>query len=194
MIYISSYTFSVFIIPMLIFFAKVVDVTFGTIRIILVSRGAKRVAPIFGFFEIMTWLFAISQIMQNLTNITYYLAYGFGFATGTYIGILIEEKMAIGRVIIRIITKQNCAELLEHLRSTGYGVTSFDGQGSTGLVKLIYMTIERKDSGEILEIIRGCNPKAFFSVEEVRLVEEGIFPLRKTRHWSFDLGLNYRNK
>ena len=190
----NSYTFSLLIIPILIFLARVVDVSFGTIRIILDSRGIKRVAPVFAFFEIIIWLFAISQIIQNLTNITYYLAYASGYATGTYFGILIEEKMAIGRVIIRIITKRDATELVERLRSTGYGVTSFDGQGSTGQVKLIYMTIERKDIDKILEIIKKFNPKAFFSVEEVRLVKEGIFPLRKVHHWSFDLGLNRRGK
>lgn len=128
MISTSSYTFSLLIIPILIFLARVVDVSFGTISIILVSRGMKNVAQIFGFFEIMIWLFAISQIMQHVSNIVYYLAYASGYASGTYVGILIEEKMAIGRVIIRIITKKDATELVEHLRSTGYGVTNFDGQ------------------------------------------------------------------
>ena len=147
----------------------------------------KYVAPIFGFLEIVVWLFAISQIMQHLNSILYYLAYAFGYTAGTYVGILIEEKMALGRVIIRIITKKDATELVECLRSTGYGVTSFDGQGSTGIVKLIYMTVERKDVDDMLKIIKKFNPKAFFSVEGIRLANEGVFPLRRCRHWSFDL-------
>src|SRR3990167_862847 len=158
---INSEIFTLTVVPILIFLARVADVSFGTVRIILVSRGMKFIAPIFAFFEIIIWLFAISQIMQHLTNITYYLAYASGYATGTFVGILVEEKMAIGMVIIRIITKKDASELVEHLRSIGYGVTSFDGYGATGPVKLIYMIIERKDIDKIVEIIKGFNPKAF---------------------------------
>lgn len=191
---ISSEMFSLIIIPILIFVARVTDVTFGTIRIILISRGRKYVAPIFGFFEIIIWLFAISQIMQHLTNITYYLAYACGYAVGSFVGVWVEEKMAIGMVVVRIITKKDASELVERLRVTGYGVTSFDGQGSTGNVKLIYMTIERKDIDDIVGIIKEFNPKAFFSIEEVRLENAGVFPIRKAHNWSFDLGLIRHNK
>jgi len=187
---INSETFTLVVIPILIFLARLIDVTFGTMRIIMISRGRKYIAPILAFCEIMIWLFAISQVVQHLTNITYYLAYGCGYATGTFIGILIEEKIAIGKVIIRIITKKDATELIEHLRNTGYGVTIFEGQGATGSVKLIYMTIERADVDDIVEIIKKFNPKAFFSVEEIRLAKEGTFPLKKSHHWSFDLRLN----
>ena len=191
---INSDTFSLIIVPILIFIARVTDVTFGTIRIILISRGRKFIAPIFAFFEIIIWLFAIGQIMQHLTNITYYLAYAFGFAAGTFVGIYVEEKMAIGMVIVRIITRKDASKLVEHLRSKGYGVTSFDGQGATGPVKLIHLTIERKDINNVVEIIKEFNPKAFFSIEEVRLENAGIFPLRKSHHWNFDLGIHRHNK
>lgn len=190
----SSETFSLIVVPILIFLARVADVSFGTIRIILISRGSKFIAPIFGFFEITIWLFAISQIMQHLTNITYYLAYAIGFATGTFFGIWVEEKMAIGMVIIRIITKRDASKLVEHLRSIGYGVSCFDGQGSTGRIKLIYITIERKDIDSIVEIIKKFNPKAFFSVEEVRMENAGIFPMRRGHRWNFDLGLHIHKK
>lgn len=190
----SSETFSLIVVPILIFLARVTDVTFGTIRIILISRGSKFIAPIFGFFEIIIWLFAISQIMQHLTNITYYLAYAIGFATGTFFGIWVEEKMAIGMVIIRIITKRDASKLVEHLRSIGYGVSCFDGQGSTGRIKLIYITIERKDIDSIIEIIKKFNSKAFFSVEEVRMENAGIFPMRRGHRWNFDLGLHMHKK
>jgi uncharacterized protein YebE (UPF0316 family) len=191
---INSETFSLIIIPILIFIARVADVSFGTIRIILVSRGRKHIAPIFAFFEIIIWLFAISQIMQHLTNITYYLAYACGYATGNFIGVWVEEKMAIGMAVIRIITNKDASELVKRLRSTGYGVTSFDGQGATGPVKLIYMTIERKDIDNIVEIIKEFNPKAFFSIEEVRMENAGVFPLRKRHHLDFDLRLHRHNK
>lgn len=194
MIDLNSDVSTLIIVPILIFLARVVDVTFGTIRIVMISRGNKYIAPIFGFFEIIIWLFAISQIVQHLNSVSYYLAYAFGYSAGTYVGILMEEKMAIGRVIIRIITKKDATKLVEGLRSTGYGVTSFDGCGATGIVKLIYMTVERKDVDNILKIIKEFNPKAFFSIEGVRLANEGTFPLRKDHHWSFDLGTSHHNK
>lgn len=170
--------------------------TLDTIRVIFVSRGRKFLAPLFGFFEIIIWLFAIGQIMQNLNNITYYLAYAGGYATGVFVGISIEEKIAIGTVVVRVITKKDAHELIDCLKSSGYGVTSFDGQGGTGQVKLIYSTIKRKETNKVVEIIKMFDQKAFFSIEEVRLANEGIFPSTKPNYWiSFDsLRLNRLRK
>ena len=131
--------------------------------------------------------------MQHLTNITYYFAYAAGFTTGIFVGIWIEEKMAMGTVVVRVITKKEAGELVEFLKTAGYGVTSFDGQGATGQVKLIYTTIKRKDVHDVVEIIKRFNPKAFFSVEEVRLASEGIFPASKQQsRISFDFFRLYR--
>jgi uncharacterized protein YebE (UPF0316 family) len=181
-----SFTIPLVVIPILIFIAKILDVTFGTIRIIFISRSRKYLAPIFGFCEIMIWLFAISQIMQHLTNIYFYLAYALGYATGNFVGVSIEEKMALGMVVLRIITKTECSLLVDQLRSTGYGVTCFDGEGSRGNVKLVYMTIERKDTNHIISIIKKFHPHTFFSIEEVRAENAGIFPDRYRHGWVFN--------
>ncbi len=175
----ASDTFSLFVLPILIFIARVTDVTLGTLRIISVSRGRKTLAPFFGFFEIIIWLFAIGQIMQNLTNIVYYIAYAGGFAMGTFVGIYIEERIGIGTLVIRVITKKDADKLVEYLKSAGYGVTSFDGYGTRGRVKLIYTAVKRKDIDEVVSIVKHFNPKAFFSIEEVKSVSAGIFPPRK---------------
>ncbi|PWB50005.1 MAG: hypothetical protein C3F06_12945 [Candidatus Methanoperedenaceae archaeon] len=174
-------TFSLIILPILIFLARIIDVTFGTIRIIFVSRGLKWLAPVFGFFEIMIWLFAIGQVFGNLTNIRYYVAYAGGFACGNFVGIWIEEKMAIGTLVVRTITKNNGIQLMEMLRSQSFGVTSIDAEGATGKVKIIYSIIKRRDLPKIVEIIKKFNPRAFYSVEEVRSASEGIFPPEKQR-------------
>ncbi len=177
----DSGTFSLIILPILIFLARIVDVTFGTIRIIFVSRGMKWLAPVFGFFEIIIWLFAIGQVFGNLTNITYYVAYAGGFACGNFVGIWIEEKMAIGTLIVRVITRNDGLQLIEQFRSQSFGVTSFDAQGSTGKVKIIYTIIKRRDLQKIIVIIKRFNPRAFYSIEEVRSASEGIFPPEKQR-------------
>ena len=175
----NSGTFSLIILPILIFFARIVDVTFGTIRIIFVSRGLKWFAPFFGFFEIMVWLFAIGQIFNNLTNITYYIAYAGGFATGNFVGIWIEDKMAIGTLIVRIITRKEGTQLIDYLKSGGFGITIIDAEGATGKVKIIYTIIKRRDLQKVVGIIKRFNPRAFYSIEEVRSASEGIFPPEK---------------
>jgi len=175
----GSEIFTWIIIPLLIFAARIADVTLGTMRIVFISKELKYLAPLVGFFEVIIWLLAIRQIMQNLNNVACYIAYGAGFAMGTLIGIHIEHKMAIGSSIIRIITKKDATELIKHLRSEGYGVTSMDAEGSEGKVHVIYMTIRRQDFENISQIIRKFNPDAFYTMEDVRLVSKGIFPMKK---------------
>jgi uncharacterized protein YebE (UPF0316 family) len=169
------------IIPLLIFLARFLDVSLGTLRIIFVSRGMKYIAPLVGFFEVIIWLIAIRGVMENLNNIACYLAYGAGFAMGTYAGLFIEKKLAIGTAIIRIITQENASDLVFHLRCRGYGVTSMEAEGIDGKVNVIYLTIKRQDYENVTEIIREFNPKAFYTLEHVQFVSEGIFPLKKAR-------------
>ncbi|UCC40546.1 MAG: DUF2179 domain-containing protein [Candidatus Aminicenantes bacterium] len=175
----GSEIFTWIIIPLLIFLARIADVTLGTMRIVFISKQLKYLAPLVGFFEVIIWLLAIRQIMQNLNNVACYIAYGAGFAIGTLIGIHIEYKMAIGSSIIRIITKKDATELIGHLRSKGYGVTSMDAEGSEGKVHVIYMTIRRQDFENIAQIIREFNPNAFYTMEDIQLVSKGVFPMKK---------------
>jgi uncharacterized protein YebE (UPF0316 family) len=171
----NSEAFKLIIIPLFIFLARICDVTLDTARIIYVSRGMKFLAPLIGFFEVLIWLISITQIMNNLTNVIYYIAYAGGFAMGNYIGIYIEERMAIGTVIIRIITQKESADLVECLKSGGYGVTYIDAQGAMGPVKVVFSIIKRRDVNRVANIIRKFNPAAFFTIEDVRSVREGIF-------------------
>jgi uncharacterized protein YebE (UPF0316 family) len=164
------------IIPILIFFARICDVSLGTIRVIFISKGIRYLAPIIGFFEVIIWLLAIGQIMNNLTNFVAYIAYGAGFAAGTYIGMVIEEKISLGLVSVRIITKKDPGELMQYLYSHNYGVTSIDGEGGTGKVKMVFTIIKRQDLPNVVGIIKQFHPNAFYSVDDVKSVGEGIFP------------------
>jgi uncharacterized protein YebE (UPF0316 family) len=167
------------VIPLLIVCARIGDVSLGTIRIITISRGYKSIAPLLGFFEVLIWLLAIRQIMQNLTNIFYYIVYSGGFAAGTFVGMYIEEKLAMGILSIRIITRKDVSELINLLKSANYGVTSVDAQGATGPVHVIYTIVKRGDVQKVVGIINRFNPKAFYLVEDVRSAREGIFPVNK---------------
>jgi uncharacterized protein YebE (UPF0316 family) len=164
------------ILPILIFLARICDVSLGTIRVIFISKGIRYLAPIIGFFEVIIWLLAIGQIMNNLTNFVAYIAYGAGFAAGTYIGMVIEEKISLGLVSVRIITKKDPRELIQYLRLNNYGVTSLDGEGGTGKVKMVFTIIKRQDLPHVVEIIKQFHPNAFYSVDDVKSVGEGIFP------------------
>ncbi len=166
-------------LPLLIFCARVLAESLGSIRIILVSKGMKVVAPIIGFFEILTWLMAVTQIMQNLTVFGYYIVYAIGFACGTYLGIYIENKMALGVVCIRIITKHDASQTIKQLKRHKYGITTVDAQGSTGNVKVIYSIVKRSELPKIEDIIKKHNPNAFYTIEDVRVVQKGIFPHQK---------------
>ena len=164
------------VLPLMIFVARILDVSIQTIRIIFVSRGHKLIASTLGFFEVLIWLMAISQIIRNLNNPLCYLAYGGGFAAGTFIGLVIEEKLAIGAYLVRIITKLDSAELVSSLRAAGFGVTSVEADGATGKVCLVYTVVRRTSMPEVMEIVKGHNPGAFYTIENVRAVSEGSLP------------------
>src|SRR5688500_6234672 len=125
------------LVPFAVFAAELCVVTVGTLRIIFVSRGMRFLAPLLGFFEVMTWLFAITQIMQNLSNPACFVAFAAGFAVGNFLGIHIERKLAMGSAVIRVITRQDSGALAAALRGENYGVTTLEGQGGTGPVQVV---------------------------------------------------------
>ena len=167
------------LLPALIFVARVADVSLGTIRVIFISKGLKYFASAIGFFEILIWLLAIGQIMKNLSNPVCYIAYAGGFAMGNFIGIWIAEKLSLGVVLIRVITRKDASELLDHLKISDYGVTSVDGHGSAGQVKIVFTLVPRREVAGVVDLIKQFNPQAFYSIEEVGFVEKGIFPIKK---------------
>ncbi|NEM98553.1 DUF2179 domain-containing protein [Pontibacter burrus] len=182
------------IIPLLIFLARIMDVTLGTLRIVFISKGDKMIAPALGFLEVLIWLVAITQVMQNLNNVASYLAWAGGFATGNFLGLRIEQKLALGQMVVRVITVDSAHNLIERLKGHGYRLTCVDARGTRGKVNLLFMIVKRKKLNHVLDIIREYNPQAFYSIEDVRSVSDygvpqeeskrglslrRIFPLRK---------------
>jgi len=176
--------FAFVIVPLLIFFARVCDMSLDTIRVIFMSKGIQYLPAIIGFFEVIIWLVAIGQVMNNLTNAVCYIAYGAGFATGTFVGMAIEEKLSLGLTSVRIITKEDPKELMQFLRSHNYGVTSIDAEGGTGKVKMVFTIIKRQDLQHVVGIVKDFHPNAFYSIEEVKSVAEGVFPERNSHRIS----------
>lgn len=175
--------FTYFILPFLIFIARICDVTIGTIRIVMVAKGQKIWAPVLGFFEVLIWLLAISRIFENLDNWVCYLAYGLGFATGNYIGLKLEEKLAMGIVKVQIITRKNADKLIENMKAAGYGLTYHEAQGSSENVSIIYTIIKRLEISKVEEIVKSTNPKAFYSIEDVKAVSHGVYPVNPAQRW-----------
>jgi len=175
----DSGIFSYGLLPLLIFIARICDVSIGTIRIIFVSKGRKYIAPILGFFEVLIWITAISKIMQNLDNYVNYIAYAAGFATGNFVGMIIEEKLAVGFQMIRVFTYQNGPGLVQSLNIGGFGATSVEAHGAKEKVHIIYTIVQRTELQRVLNIIDEFNPRAFYTIEDIRTVNEGIFPVRK---------------
>ena len=162
--------FDFLVLPVVIFCLRICDVTLDTLRIIFMTKGLKRLAPIIGFFEILIWIVAITRIMQNLNNWLCYVAYAGGFATGNYVGMLVDEKLAIGHELIRVITKMDASALAGALRADGYGVTTVKAAGMQGEVGIVYIVANRKNQKRAIKIIQQYNPNAFVTVQNIHYV------------------------
>lgn len=168
--------YSYLLLPLLIFTARVFDVSLGTIRVIFISRGFKFLAPLLGFFEVLIWLAAINQIFNNLTNFYYYFVYAAGFAAGTFVGILIENKLSIGKVIIRIILRDEPAKVISVLKDSGFHITWMDAEGHAGKVKKVSVVADRHDLEKVISIVRESSPQAVYTVEDIRFAHDETVP------------------
>ena len=175
--------FSYVILPLLIFFARIADVSLGTIRIIFISKGFKVLAFLVGFFEVLIWLLAINQIWSDFSNPWLLLAYAAGFATGNYVGIYLDEKISIGNSMIRIIVIKNSKKLVNELKKNGYQLTVIDGHSADQNidVKMILVVVKRKELKNVLKILKKINPNSFFTIEDIRNVRKNRNELLKEK-------------
>lgn len=159
-------------IPLFIFFARIIDVSIGTLRIMFVSKGFRTKATMLGFVEVLLWIIIVAQIFQNLDNWMNYIAYAAGFASGNFIGMYIEEQMKMGVQMFRIIVGSGKEILIEKLKEADFRVTSVDGEGKFGPVKIIFTVAKRKRWNELASLVTEHAPNAFYSVEDVKHVSE----------------------
>jgi uncharacterized protein YebE (UPF0316 family) len=145
----------------------------------MISRGHRFIAPLLGFIQVMIWLIVIRQIFMNLSNFIYYFAYAGGFSVGTYVGMILEERLAVGYQVVRVITQREGIELIKDLRSKGFGVTSLDARGSEGNVNIIFTIVRRSAIPRVINIVRKFNPRAFYTIEDIRSVSE-VFHARRS--------------
>ncbi|MGE5124419.1 MAG: DUF2179 domain-containing protein [Acidobacteriaceae bacterium] len=190
--FIDSNLYIWLILPLMVFFARVIDVSLGTLRIIFISRGKRNVAPILGFIEVFIWITIVSQIVSHAHNLLAYLAYAAGFATGSYLGMYIENRLAFGVQLIQAIVQDHAEELVDNLHTAGYGVTCVDGMGANGVVKIIYTVVFRRNLTQVLAIIHRTHPRAFLSIEDLRSTQAGIFPFPLHTQATFLFGRKFK--
>lgn len=159
--------------PLVIFGLRIVDVSLSTIRILLAVRGYKVAVPILGFFEVLIWVTAVGNAIRFLDSGWHLLGYASGFATGSIVGLLIEERLAIGFATIRIVSTHAGVEMADALRSIGFGVTEFAGQGRDGRVEVVYTVCLRRDIERVVDEIERWDRQAFITVEEPRDIRWG---------------------
>jgi uncharacterized protein YebE (UPF0316 family) len=176
--------FSYVILPLLIFCARIFDVSINTIRIIYVLGGRRWTATLMGFFESFIWLMAISQIFGHLDNWICYIAYPAGFATGIFVGMIIEERIAYGKVIVRIITRKDVMQLIEYLNMNELRFTHVNAQGPDGHENLVFTVLERERLEDVLYKLRDILPTAFYTVEKVNRATEVGTLTEETSRWS----------
>ncbi|WP_291724457.1 DUF2179 domain-containing protein [Bernardetia sp.] len=167
-----DWIFGYIILPFLIFLARLTDVSLSTLRIVLVTMGRRNIAPIIGFVEAFIWLLAIGQIMQNLNNVMSYLAYATGFAMGNYLGIYLEQRIALGMAMVRIITSRTATNLTEALKNSNYRFTHVEAEGKHGEVSILFSVVKRKELTKFIKLIQKHNPNAFYTVENIRFVND----------------------
>lgn len=154
----------------------------GTLRIMFVSKGMRGKATILGFVEVLIWIIIVAQIFQNLNDWLNYVAYAGGFATGTFIGMYIEEKMKMGVQIFRIIVADETENLVDKLNEANFRVTTVNGEGKYGPVKVLFTVAKRKRWQALADILTTHAPNAFYSIEDVKYVsqmDEEVIPYQQ---------------
>ena len=159
-----------------IFFAELAVVTLSTLRTICIARGMKYAAPVLGFFEICLWLSAIKCVMQNLNAGGCAFAFAAGFTLGNFLGLLVEQALALGSVVVRVVTGRDAAPLAERLRAAHFGVTCVPGHGANGPVVVVLTVVPRGELPSVVALLREFDPNLFYSVESIQSAAAGVAP------------------
>jgi uncharacterized protein YebE (UPF0316 family) len=150
-------------------------VTLDTLRVLIVMRGKKQVAWVLGFFQSAIFVLAIGKVLTQINNPLNVIGYAAGFATGNVVGMLIEERIAIGHILVSIISPRRGSAIVTHLRQNGYAVTELSGRGKDGMVSLIHCSVLRKQVDPVQTLVNEIDPEAFITVEDVRPLKHGFW-------------------
>jgi uncharacterized protein YebE (UPF0316 family) len=159
----------------LIFSLRVCDMSLDTLRVLFVMRGKKQIAWVLGFIQSAIYLFAIGKVLTQLNNPLNIIGYAAGFATGNVVGMIIEERIAIGHILVNIISPKLGSAIVGHLRQNGYAVTELSGRGKDGMVSMINCSVLRKQVDTVHALVNEIDPEAFITAEDVRPIRHGFW-------------------
>jgi uncharacterized protein YebE (UPF0316 family) len=160
---------------LLIFCLRVGDMSLDTLRVLFVMRGVKRVAWVLGFCQSVIYIVAIGKVLTQLNNPLNILGYAAGFATGNVVGMIIEQRIAIGHILVNIISPHRGPAIVSHLRQNGYAVTELAGRGKDGMVSMINCSVLRKQVDTVHGLVNEIDPQAFITAEDVRPIRHGFW-------------------
>ncbi len=160
---------------LLIFCLRVCDMSLDTLRVLFVMRGVKKVAWVLGFFQSVIYIVAIGKVLTQLNNPLNILGYAAGFATGNVVGMIIEQRIAIGHILVNIISPHRGSAIVSHLRQNGYAVTELAGRGKDGMVSMINCNVLRKQVDTVHGLVNEIDPEAFITAEDVRPIRHGFW-------------------
>ncbi len=167
--------------PILIFFCRITDVSLTTVRTLLIVRNSKLLVPLIGFFEVLIWLFAAGTVVQHLSSPYHVLGYSLGFATGNWVGLMIEERLALGLATVRTVIRTGGHALAAELRDAGFGVTEQLGSGRDGPVEVLFSVIRRRRVSLFVDMVEARASQSFVVVDEPRVVRRGWLYQRQGR-------------
>lgn len=176
------------LLPFLIFLARAADVTLATVKLMFIVNNAKRLAMLLGFFEALITILALSRIMQDASNLAAYVMYAAGFAAGTYLGMRIEEKLAYGSVVVRIIGKQIPDALLQYLSDNQYNYSKVDASDISGNTQVLFTVCKRRKVRDLLHALEQIAPEALYTTEAVNQASRELLPQSQRTSSGFHLG------
>ncbi len=166
------------LVALLIFVVRVISTSLDTMRLILTMRSNKFWVWILGFFNSMIWVLTIAFVLADINNVVNVVLYAAGFATGNVIGMLIEDKLAIGFAEIRVISPKWGAAILEVLRENNYAVTEIPGRGKDGMVTVITASVRRNKVHDFEKLVMDVDQDAFITKEDVVAVQRGFWHVK----------------
>ncbi len=158
---------------LMIFLARMTDVSMGTMRTILIIRGRRGIAATTAFFEIIVWVLAVSRVITQLDHWYYIIAFALGFSTGNFLGSYIEEKIAMGYSFAYVVPRKKQSTLAITLRKAGFGVTVMKGEGLKGPEFVYNVVLKRRDTRRFLKTLENNDKSAFYTIMDVHSLHGG---------------------
>lgn len=166
--------------PILIFFMRIGDVSLATIRMLMIMRNHRILAPLVGLVEVLIWIFAAGTAIRHLDSPMHILGYAGGFAAGNWVGMLLESRLALGMASVQVFSPTHGSEVAKTLREMGLGATTFTGEGRNGRIEVVYSVVKRRDVRGAMAAVHRLDPNAFVTVSEVSAIQYGwLFPKRR---------------